>query len=175
MSFYTCLSGYSHCCFFRHYSFIVVSQNFSFDFIQKLSREEFGLWGSYGVLYCINIDQQQINVINIHIETPRKGFEMLYSSEKGINFQAMARNIKQRNTEAQNNSSIVSVEQPVVLLGDFNMPTNSRIYKDYYLSFVNAFDSKGYGFGYTKFTRFHGVRIDGDHRPLYSDLILKNQ
>jgi endonuclease/exonuclease/phosphatase (EEP) superfamily protein YafD len=77
-----------------------------------------------------------------------------------------------------------------VIAGDFNMPTDSDIYQLYWSSYTNAFSAAGLGFGYTKFTRWHGIRIDhilagpgwrcrrswvgpdvgSDHRPVLAEL-----
>lgn len=80
--------------------------------------------------------------------------------------------------------------QPTVIAGDFNVPVESVYYRDYWTDYQNAFSKSGQGFGYTKFTRYHGVRIDhvladhhwkvesatvgpdfgGDHRPVLVEL-----
>lgn len=167
---------------------------FDMHYIKKLSREEFNLWGSYAVLYSVDIYGEAVNVINVHMETPRKGFEALLASKNSLNFQGMAINIEQRYSEARNIIELTLKNQPFILSGDFNMPSNSRIYQEYYSNFINTFSEKGLGLGYTKFTRYHGVRIDhilhneyfgvshsrvigdigGDHRPLISELYFSN-
>ena len=79
---------------------------------------------------------------------------------------------------------------PLLLAGDFNLPVESAIYGQYWAQFSNAFSAAGLGLGHTKFTRWHGVRIDhilagpswrfrrcwvgpdvkSDHRPLIADV-----
>jgi endonuclease/exonuclease/phosphatase (EEP) superfamily protein YafD len=78
----------------------------------------------------------------------------------------------------------------MLLAGDFNMPVESRIYRQAWGSFRNAFDEAGIGWGQTKQTRWFGTRIDhilysshwrcrkswvgpsmgSDHRPMIADL-----
>jgi endonuclease/exonuclease/phosphatase (EEP) superfamily protein YafD len=73
--------------------------------------------------------------------------------------------------------------------GDFNMPIESAIYRRDWADFHNAFSEAGFGWGWTKWTRLFGVRIDhvlsrdglvctrawiggktgSDHRPLVAD------
>lgn len=73
-----------------------------------------------------------------------------------------------------------------IVAGDFNMPTASTLYRSHWGHLQNAWEIAGAGFGHTKFTRIHGVRIDhvladdswsaiaaevgpgvgGDHRPV---------
>ena len=48
----------------------------------------------------------------------------------------------------------------MLVLGDFNMPPDSAIYRRCWSDFSNAFDSAGFGFGSTHFTHRTAVRID---------------
>jgi endonuclease/exonuclease/phosphatase (EEP) superfamily protein YafD len=70
------------------------------------------------------------------------------------------------------------------------MPVESAIYRHDWSDLTNAFTAQGYGFGFTKHTRWFGLRIDhllasrqfrvercqvqtdvaSDHRPLLADL-----
>ena len=165
-----------------------LTSEFEFSFIKNLSRRPFGGWGSYGVLYEAIINGQRINVVNIHIETPRKGFED--TLWKKFDFTPMYRNVEQRYTEARNISMLIDNYNPTLLLGDFNMPSDSRIYARYFSEYTNSFDNNGIGVGYTKYTKVHGIRIDhvlvneqlsttnvwigedfgGDHRAIFTDV-----
>ena len=73
------------------------------------------------------------------------------------------------------------------------MPQESRIYRNYWGSYGNAFANCGHGFGYSKLSGKSGIRIDhvlydsrmectsayvlgslgGDHRPLFATLRLR--
>jgi endonuclease/exonuclease/phosphatase (EEP) superfamily protein YafD len=81
---------------------------------------------------------------------------------------------------------------PKLLVGDFNLPVESAIYRDHWSQYTNAFSVAGWGLGHTRYCRWHGVRIDhiltgpesqvdrcwvgpdvgSDHRPLIADLVL---
>jgi endonuclease/exonuclease/phosphatase (EEP) superfamily protein YafD len=90
---------------------------------------------------------------------------------------------------------IGGLSEAVVVAGDFNMPTDSAIYRACWSSLSNAFSKAGLGFGYTEWPtvagwRF-GIRIDhiltgpgwrpqrcwvgpdvgSDHLPLLADII----
>src|SRR5207302_11334883 len=49
---------------------------------------------------------------------------------------------------------------PLLIAGDFNLPTDSAIYRRHWSQYANAFSAVGLGFGHTKFTRWAGFRID---------------
>ncbi len=83
----------------------------------------------------------------------------------------------------------------MILAGDFNLPTDSTIYREVWSGWTNAFSTTGFGFGYTVWTRAtclsYGLRIDhvltpsvikprrswvgpnvgSDHLPLLADLV----
>ena len=48
----------------------------------------------------------------------------------------------------------------LVVAGDFNSPPESSVLRRHWGDLGNAFRSAGFGFGHTKFTSWHGVRID---------------
>jgi len=52
------------------------------------------------------------------------------------------------------------VAQPTILAGDFNMTPESSIFRKYLLRYVDAFSEAGTGFGGTRPTKWHSVRID---------------
>jgi endonuclease/exonuclease/phosphatase family metal-dependent hydrolase len=80
-------------------------------------------------------------------------------------------------------------------MGDFNMPTDSGIYQQFWSDFQDAHSKAGFGLGSTKKTRWFGIRIDhilagsewkilrswvatpaqgSDHAPLVADLRLRD-
>ena len=52
----------------------------------------------------------------------------------------------------------------MIVAGDFNMPSDSRIYRACWAKYRNAFSDQGFGYGYTKWTPLrgsrYGLRID---------------
>lgn len=55
---------------------------------------------------------------------------------------------------------LLQVHSVDFLAGDFNMPIESHIYREFWGEPTNAFSAAGWGLGFTKHTRWHGVRID---------------
>ena len=134
-----------------------------------------------------------VSLLNLHLETVRKGLEQILNDPLGLPA-ALANNIRLRRVEssaARRWAARASV--PSIIVGDFNMPQESRIYRNYWRGYDNAFTNCGRGFGYTKVSGKSGIRIDhvlydsrmecisayvlsslgGDHRPLFATLRLR--
>lgn len=133
----------------------------------------------------------EIQLFNIHLETVREGLQEVID-DKLDGLPVLEENSRSRLRESQAVSQWVrSFAGPKVILGDFNMPADSAIYRECWSLFDNAFSARGFGYGFTKFTRYFGIRIDhvlsdrswetlacrvgpdlgGDHRPVLAELI----
>lgn len=134
-----------------------------------------------------------ISVLVVHLETVREGLEALrYERLDGI--PKMNENIALRRWESEMARAWSErSDLPLMVLGDFNMPVQSAIYRDNWSHLDNAFESCGSGYGSTKHTRWHGIRIDhvltggglrcsaarvgdrgdSDHAPLFATLHLR--
>jgi endonuclease/exonuclease/phosphatase (EEP) superfamily protein YafD len=44
--------------------------------------------------------------------------------------------------------------------GDFNLPADSAIFRDNWSWLQDAFGQAGWGYGYSKYTKYWGIRID---------------
>lgn len=132
-----------------------------------------------------------INVISVHLMTPRPGFDAVLS--EGWRGESELRTVidKRRQESLYVREQIKSFAAPTLIAGDFNMPVNSQIYRTCWKDYTNAFSSTGIGWGFTKYTCWHGVRIDqvladgqwdfrqcrvggplgSDHRPVIADVV----
>ena len=159
------------------------------DRVKQSEDKEIGGAG-YVVRFVLDGPRGPMRVGNLHLETPRKGFEGLIESD--------LRRLRM-NTEIRDIESHLArqwVEQgagPLLVLGDFNTPVESRIYRRHWSHLTNAFSVAGTGFGLTKHNGWIRVRIDhvlasdewhvdraqlgnetySDHRPLIVDLTLR--
>lgn len=162
------------------------------------------------VAYDIEHPLQPFTLVSMHLETPRKGLARILGSggvindETGLpdinirdNTQRFALNSEIRERESARASDWIlfhAQRRPVIVTGDFNMPVESSIYHSYWSDFVNAFDKRGMGFGFTKHEgRLLRIRIDhvlltpnrfkvhgawvgenvgSDHRPMIADIEL---
>jgi vancomycin resistance protein VanJ len=149
-----------------------------------------GIGGAgYVVRYTLRTPQGPINVTNLHLETPRKGFEGLMSGD----VQQLRLNSELRDLEATLARRWVDAGRaPTIVAGDFNTPVESRIFQDHWGDLADAFSRVGIGFGATKYNGWIRIRIDhvltndawrparaevgpnvgSDHRPLVTDLVL---
>lgn len=157
-------------------------------------RDTAEIWkmGGSGVIvrYEVETPRRVVNVINLHLETVREGLSAVMQRGLG-GASEMETNIDQREIESLLARAFANQTQgPLVVAGDFNMPVESAIYRTHWGEFANAFSCAGWGFGATKATRWHGIRIDHvllgpgwscldasvgadlgmDHRPMVADL-----
>lgn len=154
----------------------------------KQSEEEVGGAG-YVVRFVLDGPGGPIRVGNLHLETPRKGFEGLME----LDLRRLRMNTEIRDVES--NLARQWLQQgagPLLVLGDFNTPVESRIFRRHWGHLTNAFSVAGTGLGMTKHNGWIRVRIDhvltsdewhvnrvqigsetySDHRPLVVDLTL---
>ena len=142
------------------------------------------------VRYTVHLPAGDVQIVNLHLATVREGLAaVMHERLRGV--PALKENIAIRRTiSAMARAFVDATPQPFLVAGDFNLPTDSAIYRDHWASFTSAFDAAGAGFGVTKETRWFGVRIDhilfgpgwtcerafigphltGDHRPVVADL-----
>jgi hypothetical protein len=165
---------------------------YKLKYLNSQSRRVLGGWGQLGLLYELQINERKIYVMNLHLETPRKGYEDFQLSK--LNFEAIFKNTEQRYIESSIISSWLENKAPVIILGDFNMPVESSIYRENFGHYNNAFNEAGFGFGFTKHIRILSVRIDhiltddnfsvieakvgndvgSDHSPILATLVLND-
>jgi len=147
-------------------------------------------WRDIAVFCVLETPAGNINFVNVHLETPRKGLEALLQGRRS-EIQPVIDNIARRRHESEQVSwQAKHLQGPVVIAGDFNLPCDSSIFRENWSQFNDAFSSAGFGFGYTKFTRKWSIRIDhllvdnhwrvgrcyvgpdvgSDHKPLITEL-----
>jgi endonuclease/exonuclease/phosphatase (EEP) superfamily protein YafD len=97
---------------------------------------------------------------DVHLTTPRYGLVKitLRSVLDGSGPRELEEYTERRRAEALKMRAYVDAvdaaqaggrTEPVVIVGDFNTPSVSRLYRDAWTGFTNAFEAVGFGFGYT--------------------------
>jgi vancomycin resistance protein VanJ len=151
------------------------------------------------MLHCIvQTPQREIDFCSVHLLSPREGITVVLDRQTVLGPSrgpALAAEIQQRSEESKDAGIWTSrLSQSPIVAGDFNMPTDSSLYRRDWGNYRNAFSDAGLGFGYTEWPRIRGlswgVRIDhvlmgsgwcclacwvgadigSDHLPLVADL-----
>lgn len=162
---------------------------FPIEAVEHLSRDELGGKGA-AVHYRLRTAGEVLHFFNLHPISPRDGLEAVVDDPL-----AAAHDVEQNLDVRWREGAAASrwagqVQGRVLLAGDFNLPCESAIYRQYWSRYTDAFSVAGLGLGYTWFSHWHGVRIDhilagagwrcrrcwvgpdigSDHRPLIADL-----
>ncbi len=141
--------------------------------------------------YNLDTPRGPLRIVNTHLATVRHGLsEVLHRAWRGA--PALTANIALRRLESRVVRDFATRAAPAqIICGDFNIPVDSTIYGEFWSGWKNAFSRAGLGFGWSKFTRWHGIRIDQillgdawdarrvyagptvgfDHRAVVADLI----
>ncbi|MGY5452199.1 endonuclease/exonuclease/phosphatase family protein [Agarivorans sp. MS3-6] len=150
----------------------------------SLSRETFGGWGKFAVFYHTQIGNKTLSIANIHMDTPRPTINALL--HRSVEAEEFANLHFARNMQASLIASWAKQQISFVAAGDFNMTTQENLYQRHLAGLNNAIDLVGSSINYTKYTSWHGARIDhvlasqtftftqakvlasvgGDHRPV---------
>jgi endonuclease/exonuclease/phosphatase (EEP) superfamily protein YafD len=151
--------------------------------------------------FTVELPTGQLDVFNLHFESPRPGIEAVINGRTGIAFSQLPRLqaiLDLRSTESQLVSNwVAETPDPKIVVGDFNMPTDSTIFRRDWRGYQDAFSARGWGFGFTKLSQkrgwSYGARIDhvlaspqlrcvrsfvadgigSDHFPLAADYVLE--
>lgn len=100
-------------------------------------------------------------VTNVHLATPREGFEQIRdgSVSEGIGAlrqDAILREIEHRRAQR----FVTNLGGPHIVAGDFNAPDESRRYRAEWSRWTNAFGVAGFGIGGTRLSGWIRARID---------------
>jgi vancomycin resistance protein VanJ len=159
-----------------------------------LDGPEFGRWPDAGLRCDLETPQGEVHFFCLHLTSPREGLqEVINRGWDGAS--ALEETTAQRRTESDlARRWIDEAPSPVLIAGDFNMPVDAGLYRRDWSGFSNAFTMAGLGWGWTKYTRYFGIRIDhiladdewqilscwvdpslgGDHRPVLADFLLRD-
>ena len=202
------------------YASLCTASRWPMEYIEEMPRDEIlNMPGNDGTALVMRafIDSPNgaLIAINLHLETARRGLEGMLSPEGLIpndpfelsapgpdalqpsaaeNAARFAANVAVREKEsalASDWAANTARQVPVVVGGDFNLPVESTIFRSHWSAFVDAFESKGNGLGWTKREgRWLRIRIDhlltakngpkpvrvyigpdfrSDHRPVIAD------
>jgi len=124
----------------------------------KVFREAGG--SAAAVRYPIATPGGAVTVFNLHLETPRHGVEFLLhdpaQAPKKIRANTLLRDTESRVVRRW----VDSTTGARLVVGDFNLPVESAIFRHHWGDLEDAWDAAGNGFGYSKRNGWIRVRID---------------
>lgn len=138
------------------------ASRFPIDSVRAMPIERYERIGGLVVAsYILRTPGGRIVVTNIHLETPRKGLERLLDERIATARTAIADNALLREIESrQARAWVDAAGLPRIVLGDFNLPSDSRIFRRHWGDLTDAWAARGLGFGHTKRNGWISVRID---------------
>lgn len=106
------------------------------------------------VLYEIDHPEGAFLVCNVHLTTARYGLAQLRPdsliSGRGVDTLMARQELREMETfETRQFVAELGFETPVLVVGDFNVPTSSSLFQKYWSGMTSAFDAGGWGYGYT--------------------------
>jgi endonuclease/exonuclease/phosphatase (EEP) superfamily protein YafD len=141
--------------------------------------------------YELQTEAGTVTLFSLHFASPREGlYELTHDNEKGVDNLQAGTELRWRQSENVVREAD-EVNGPVILVGDFNTPPESAIFRSVWRRYTDAFSSAGWGWGYTFIGGRTTVRIDhilagpgwrcercwvapsigSPHRPVIADLI----
>jgi endonuclease/exonuclease/phosphatase (EEP) superfamily protein YafD len=131
--------------------------------VRTMEREAFVRAGGAAVVvtYRLEASPIPIHLTNLHLETPRAGLERIRAGELQEGIPKLAEKSSLREIELRRAARWADeFPRPHIVLGDFNTPPESPIYRDAWDNWTNAFSVAGRGFGYTRMNGWIRARID---------------
>jgi vancomycin resistance protein VanJ len=138
---------------------LTVASRLPIQALEGLANGCFELPGAVG-LYELTTEAGNVRLVNVHLPTAREGIQAVIQWRlKGLRVLAANATSRDQASEIASTFSRAGAGS-VVVAGDFNLPPESGIVRRHWGDLTDAFKAAGFGFGYTKYTRWHGVRID---------------
>jgi len=163
--------------------------------VTAMDRGAFTAAGGSGlvVTYRLDANGRDLYLTNVHLETPRAGLELLREGRVAegaptLEGKSFLRDIEHRFARRW----VDTLPSPRLVLGDFNSPAESPMFRSHWGDWQNAFSRVGWGLGGTRVNGWIRARIDhiladtgwtvvrswlgpnlgSDHLPLLADLRL---
>lgn len=130
--------------------------------VDSLRRDNFRNAGGAAWVkrYRLKGPNGDFDVTNVHLDTPRRAFEALMAGKDDAT-DTISRKIEVRELESKLARRWVDIGRgPRLVMGDFNMPSESAIYREHWSSLQSGFETAGFGFGYTRLNGWIRLRID---------------
>jgi endonuclease/exonuclease/phosphatase (EEP) superfamily protein YafD len=160
--------------------------------VDHMLRAPVGGYGNIAASFSLLYEQQQIDIIVVHLDRPRP-LEHIYGT-----FEYLVGVLDQARYKREQESIMALQLMPestdrLIVMGDFNATQQGDLYRTYWSHLNNAFSESGLGWGNTVSVKGLGTRVDhvllgsglkavsarvepglgGDHKPLVVDIVLR--
>jgi endonuclease/exonuclease/phosphatase (EEP) superfamily protein YafD len=148
------------------------------------------------IRYTVDLPSGPLDLIGVHLSSPHWALKHSLLGSEGSE-EELGRNISNRRWQAQRLlAELQSTSgRPLIIAGDFNLVPDSPVFTANLSSMGDAFESRGFGFGWTYFYQHAMVRIDhvlfndhlicqscqvgpnlgSPHHPVLAELVIKKQ
>ncbi|MGM0491289.1 MAG: endonuclease/exonuclease/phosphatase family protein, partial [Planctomycetota bacterium] len=121
-------------------------------------------WSRVVAVYArLDTPDGPVGVCNVHLMPPHEALANLFDPQEHFTVEDRARLTQQnleRNRESESLAEwIRNLPQLDVVLGGFNMPVESCIYRRWWKSYHNAYSRVGFGTGSTITRKWHNIRF----------------
>jgi len=143
---------------------LCILSRFSIHQVEEMEREALRAAGGSGLVatYEMDLGGWTVRVTNLHLETPRDGFELLRSGQVLRSIPTIREKSHLRTIELAQARRWVdrSPDLPRIVAGDFNTPRESRAYRNAWSDWTNTWTRVGRGYGGTRLNGWIRPRID---------------
>ena len=155
-----------------------------------------------GLSAVVDAPQGKFFFCAVHLPSARYGLQNIVSRDMGVDPSKAGMLEGETSGREQASRHVAtlaeSVSLPVIVAGDFNMPRQSRIFKDVWGRFHDAFEETASGYGWTFHDEYRGIPVPlsidhvvtgngakpqdfvvgpdiySDHRPIIADVALRS-
>jgi vancomycin resistance protein VanJ len=142
---------------------LCLASRFPIADVRLMDREALEFAGGSGLVatYRLEVHGIAVHVTNVHLETPRAGFELIRAGRLASGIPKTREKSFLREVELRQARLWVDrFPGPHLVLGDFNTPPESRSYRKSWGDWYNAFSRTGRGLGGTRLNGWIRARID---------------
>jgi endonuclease/exonuclease/phosphatase (EEP) superfamily protein YafD len=169
---------------------LFLASRYALGKVKELGASSYGRNGSVACYELLTPDVK-VTLFSLHFASPRQGLRgAVHDSDQGAKEIQAGSELRWLQSEKLA-KKVAGIQGPVLLVGDFNTPPESAIFRTQWGDWTNAFSASGVGWGYTFVARRTVVRIDhilagkgwycercwlgpdvgSPHRPVLADLI----
>jgi endonuclease/exonuclease/phosphatase family metal-dependent hydrolase len=109
--------------------------------------------------YELDTPAGPVTVVSLHLASPREDLKGAVMTA-GPGLDGLAENSALRDRQSAYLAAAAEVSGPVLVVGDFNAPAESAVFRRHWGGYRDAFGDAGWGWGHTFANRWTRVRID---------------